>query len=85
MRPFLHRLCLRLGLFRWKNYAEIVLVDMSEPVTSLFTDLTGATVRVQCYRWRVYGRWSSAVNAPFETYRDAIRHIRRCVRLGERP
>jgi hypothetical protein len=86
MRAFLHRLRLRLGLFRWKNYADIFPEDFSEPVSSLFTYLTGTTVTVQRYRWRVCNWPASPVTAGvFESYRDAIRHIRRCVRQGVRP
>lgn len=76
-----HRLRLRLGVFRWKNYAELF---HSQTKPDIFY-----------WRWRDTGRWcddleiwSDKDNKPTpeaSTCRRAIRHIRRSVRRGVRP
>ena len=63
----LHRLRLRLGLFRAKNYATI-------------------TIKRICGKPQYLPWWQGQSDGyAFSTYRQAVRHIRRQVRLGVRP
>jgi len=80
-RSRLHRLRLRLGLFRAKNYAELF---HSQTKPDIFY-----------WRWRDTDKWcddseiwSDKDNKPTpeaSTRHRAIRHIRRSIKLGVRP
>jgi hypothetical protein len=91
----LNRLRLRLGLFRWKNYASIepvypnaTSVVASAPNGDVY-DIVALTAAFWVLYWVVYWPHPRALSdypdGKFPSHRDAIRYVRRCIRRGERP
>lgn len=66
----LTRIRLRLGLFRWRNYGRIYQCCPDSLHSSIWTVYWGD---------KIYGEGS------FGSRREAIHHIRRCVKQGDRP
>ena len=80
----LNRVRLRLGLFRWGNYAEITMNVLDEPEIGVTTHGDSCTASVTTGKWGI--RWLDGTpdSSQFMWCADAIAHIRRCVRQGVR-
>lgn len=73
-----HRLRLRLGVFRWKNYCHLTHRRRFH-----HDPFDGRLKAVWAVRWLNDG--GAIDRKSFLWDFAAIRHIRRCIRLGERP
>jgi hypothetical protein len=80
----LNRLRLRLGLFRWRNYGRIVTCFKEN---HLYGQLLSRTAR-ELFGYDTFYTitWSNGKRCKkkFDLQWQAIAHIRRCVRRGER-
>ena len=82
----LNRLRLRLGLFRWKNYARLEFVEVDPPITRYYrSGGNGSTFTVRFGYYRIKWLRGRLEKKRFLWQGDAVDCIRRCVRQGVRP